>query len=138
MKIVTVWDGENFAEMDEEKALKLEQQDKAQILRDGIIDGLSLKYRHEFTGYQNRMMSTDASPKGQAEARAAVAEIADKQEPAPDLIEQPDAADEPEQETDSVELDWREHRKAAADHLDKPFNKTTKADVEAYLAEKDA
>ena len=45
-----IWDGIEFRQVGKSEAEKLEKADKAQIMG-GIIDGLSLKHRHQFTGY---------------------------------------------------------------------------------------
>lgn len=62
MGIVTTWDGDIFDQMEEEDALKLEKADKLQIIRDGCVDGLSLKHRADFTGYQTREVRADKAP----------------------------------------------------------------------------
>lgn len=80
MAEVTTWDGEEFAQMDEKEARKLEKEDKVQILSDGFVSGLDLKYRHEFTGYQTREMraAAPANPKPAKKKTAAKKKVAAK------------------------------------------------------------
>lgn len=68
MSDVTIWDGEEFHHVPRKEAEALVKADKAQILSDGLVDGLSMKYRHEFTGYKTR----ELRPKPAAAAPAAV------------------------------------------------------------------
>jgi outer membrane biosynthesis protein TonB len=65
--IVTTWDGEEFDQKPEDEAVALEKAGKVQILRDGFIDGLGLKYRHEFDGYKTRELKA-AAPKATPKA----------------------------------------------------------------------
>lgn len=59
MEDVLIWDGEEFKTVDRETADSLKKSDKAQILSDGFIDGMSLKYRSQFTGYKTREMRAE-------------------------------------------------------------------------------
>ena len=63
--MLPMWDGIEMFEATEEEALKLVQEDKAEIMI-----GNALKYRHEFTGYQTREL--------RAEPKAPVVEKEDK------------------------------------------------------------
>lgn len=56
MKKVTVWDGNGFKEIAIEEALRLEKEDKIQILSGKVVDGLSLRKRKEFTGYSTTVV----------------------------------------------------------------------------------
>ena len=109
-----IWDGIEFSHVDEKEAKALVKADKAQIM-DGTVDGLSMKYRHEFTGYDN----PEPTPEVEAPSLPKVAK-----------------SEEPDPMTKAVQKapmkDWRTYKKAAADDLGKPFNKTTKADVEKW------
>ena len=106
-----IWDGIEFLHVDEKEAKALVKADKAQIM-DGTVDGLSMKFRHEFTGYN----VPDAEP-----------------------VELPGMtkSEEPDPMANHVQTnklkDWRSYKKMAAEALGKPFNKTTKADVETWL-----
>ena len=116
-----IWDGEEFHHVAPAEAKALAKADKAQIL-DGTVDGLSLKYRHEFTGY-------------------------DDPEPAPEPAPEPTPAPQAQksEETDPMAKavkaaslkPWTTYKKLVSDALDKPFHKTTKADVEEFLAKAD-
>lgn len=75
-----IWNGLEFLHVDRKEAEQLIKEDKAQDV--SKEDGLSLKYRHQFTGYVTREM--------RAEAPVPEAPAVDVQE------------DEP------VEVDWRE------------------------------
>ena len=60
---ILIWDGEEFHHVTRDEADKLEKADKCQILSDGFIDGLALKYRRDFTGYKTREMRAEDSAK---------------------------------------------------------------------------
>ena len=125
-----IWDGNEFLHVDKKEADRLVKEDKAQIM-DGTVDGLSMKYRREFTGYNKPVPQATAD----ADILAAAAEPAPEVE-APSL---PTAAksEEPDPMSKAVQKksmkDWRTYKKMVADDLGQPFNKTTKADVEAWL-----
>lgn len=53
---VLIWDGIEFSNVARSKAETMEKEHKCQILTDGFVDGLALKYRHEFKGYATREM----------------------------------------------------------------------------------
>ena len=117
-----IWDGIEFSHVDEKEAKALVKADKAQIM-DGTVDGLSMKYRHEFTGYGEPEVVTPNDARDQ-----------EGLPPLPELKET--KSEEPDPMTKAVQKapmkDWRTYKKAAADDLGKPFNKTTKADVEKW------
>lgn len=75
-RIATTWDGVAFGQMPQSEAEKLEKEDKVQVLRDGFIDGLSLKYRHQFTGYKTRELRAE-----KPEPKAAPAEEPEAEKP---------------------------------------------------------
>ena len=80
-----IWDGLNFLNVDRKEAEQLIKEDKAQDV--SKEDGLSLKYRHQFTGYVTREMR----------AESPVPEAPVPEAPAADV-----------QEDEPVEVDWRE------------------------------
>ena len=53
-----IWDGVAFVDVPRAEAEKLIAEDKAQDV--SKEDGLSLKYRHQFTGYMTREMRAEA------------------------------------------------------------------------------
>jgi hypothetical protein len=59
-KIVTVWNGECVAPMDEARALDLESRGLVQIMTPGM-DAKKLKPANAFGGYKTRMMRADAA-----------------------------------------------------------------------------
>lgn len=69
----SVWDGEQMLEgLTEKEAQKMVDEDKGQWLRHH--DGSAFKYRHEFTGYDNKAMATKvekAAPKKKATTKKA-------------------------------------------------------------------
>ena len=60
MNYITIWDGEEFSQVLEEEANELIKADKAQDA--AKEDGLSLKYRHQFTGYVTRELKAAVPP----------------------------------------------------------------------------
>ena len=122
---VTIWDGIEFLQIDQIEANRLVKEDKAQIM-DGTIDGLNMKYRNQFTGYDVPTPKVETKPEP-------------KPEPKVEAVSLPGVAksEEPDPMTKAVQKksmkDWRTYKKMAADDLGKPFNKTTKADVEAWM-----
>ncbi len=58
----TIWDGNEFRHVKDQEAKKLEAEDKAQILNTGVVDGATLKYRHQFTGYKTRELRAETNP----------------------------------------------------------------------------
>jgi hypothetical protein len=119
--IVTVWDGEEFQQLTRKEATALVKADKAQNLDDGLVDGLSLKYRHEFTGYKTREIRPETP------APAAVVKPAKPKKPA--------RKKKPAKAADDV--DWKAYRKEAAAALGKAVNKTTKAETLKYVEDKE-
>ena len=107
MTIDTIWDGNDFLQVERSEAKRLVKQDKAQLMG-GVIDGTELKYRHEFKGYQTSVVRPAAS-KEEALAKATLMTPALK----------------------APERTYNEWRKIASDRLGKPYNKITKDDVEA-------
>lgn len=117
-----IWDGEEFLEVTVDAAKALAKADKAQIM-DGTIDGLSLKTRSEFTGYNKPAPAPQQEPK-QVEAPSLPAAV---------KSEEPDPMAKAVQ---SVPLkNWISYKRVAAEALGKPFQRTTKADVMKYLEE---
>jgi hypothetical protein len=51
-----IWDGEKFSNVSQEMADELVKNDKAQIAEG--IQSTQLKFREEFSGYNNKMMVT--------------------------------------------------------------------------------
>ena len=82
MDEVLIWDGAEFRNVSRKNAMALVEVDKAQILSDGLIDGLSLKYRHEFGGYKTRQMKADRIPQPEPEPAPATDLLGDQSAPA--------------------------------------------------------
>ncbi len=57
-----IWDGIDFRQVTLEEAQKLVNEDKAQILP-AVVDGAALRWRKQFTGYQDRMVTTEKPKK---------------------------------------------------------------------------
>ena len=126
---VVIWDGIAFREVTPDVAKQLVAEDKAQLL-DGSVDGGSLKYRRQFTGYH---------PKPEPEVVVS---------PEPETAPEPEAPPPEEVEVKACEgevdpmakavktepmKDWRTYRKVAAEALGKPLVKVTKAEVLKWL-----
>jgi len=107
-RVVTIWDGKQYRQVSEKEGERLVEKDMAQIMSRGLIGGTEMKHRRDFTGYQTR------------EIRA--------KEPV-----MPENTTEKEVEISKPKVDWKAHREAAAESLDKPVNKTTKAQTLEYM-----
>lgn len=96
-----------------ERAEGITDAEVEKLLKAGEIEHVEQQiYREKRAqGYQTKVM-------------VATADVAAAPEPEP----------EPEDETEDETEDWRKHRKAAAEALDKDARKVTKAEVEEYLA----
>ena len=57
---VTIWDGNEIRVEQEDVAKDLIAKDMAQDM--AVEDGLSLKYRHQFTGYKTRELRAEVPP----------------------------------------------------------------------------
>ena len=108
-KVVTIWDGIQYRQVSPEEAARLVKKDMAQICP---VGGTEMKFRRDFTGYQTREV--------RAEFR-----------PAP--IKEPEAKPVMKPEPEKEVVDWKDYRTAAAKVLDKPVNKTTKAQTLEYM-----
>ncbi len=126
---VVIWDGINFLEVTPDVAKELVDQDKAQLL-DGTVDGGSLKYRRQFTGYQPKPEPEVVVP---PEPEAAP----EPEAPPPETVEAKASEGEVDPMAKAVKTepmkDWRSYRKAAAESLGKPLVKVTKAEVLEWL-----
>lgn len=56
-----IWDGNDFQIVPEEVAKKLVKEDKAQFAEG--LQGTQLKFREEFSGYSNKVMTTGTPKK---------------------------------------------------------------------------
>lgn len=148
MSVATIWDGLEFQHVEPAVAKALVDADKAQII-DGTVDGPSLKYRHEFTGYSTGPLKAGAVHTATAVEVEPQPDSPDQQpdEPEAQLDEpetQPDEPDsKPEQEAPEPQADpapaepedLMAYRKAASQHFGIAYNKTKKDDIRRYLAE---
>jgi hypothetical protein len=100
----TIWDGITFRRVDSVEAEKLESEDKCQNLTRKFFSGTELKRRAQFAGYTTRELRADSFSNT-----------------SPGVFVDPRL------------VDWKHHKKPAADFLGKPFARITRADVEAYL-----
>ncbi len=99
-----IWDGVEFSHVSRAEAKALVKADKAQIL-DSTVDGLGLKFRNEFTGYDVKK----------------------------ELVMPPMKAATPTGKPDMTKtMTYAEWRKAAAEALNKPFKTVTKQDVDTF------
>lgn len=60
-KMKTVWDGVSFLEVSEDEAEKLVKEDKAQLIFP-TIGGNELKFRKQFTGYEEKAEAMQSAP----------------------------------------------------------------------------
>ena len=60
MSEVTIWDGEEIRQVPDSEAKELIAKDMAQDM--AKEDGLSLKYRKDFTGYKTRELRAETPP----------------------------------------------------------------------------
>lgn len=101
-----IWDGIEFLEVEGDVAQVLAKADKAQIM-EGVIDGLSLKTRDEFTGYSST--------------------------PVPPPTPKPKTQQKAEGMKTTTLKDWRAYRKIVGDTKGIPMQRVTKVMVEEHL-----
>jgi hypothetical protein len=111
----TIWDGVTFRQVSPEEAADLVAADKAQDLTSNKESAFSLKRRKQFTGYTAKPAApTRRVSSQQDEDRAMTGKV----------IEEP-------------MKHWLTYRPIVARKLDKPTNKVTKAEVDAWWTARD-
>ena len=83
MRLVRVWDGIRFTQMEENDADAMEKNGKCQVIR-GAMAGAEYKHRREMKGYQDKELKPEHKA-SKPKKKAAKKKAKDKPETSPDV-----------------------------------------------------